>query len=162
MKINKKAKHNNNLILSIGLTLISIVGFSQEIFVSIDGDDYASGSISTPLASIEKALKVVVHEKREKEPITIYLREGIYPIQKSINLNKNHSNISIKAYHGEKVSFFGGVSIPVTQIQKEELPATEFVNKREVYKVDRSVSIDWSTNQRIKIQCQKCRKRSCS
>ncbi len=136
MKINKKAKHNNNLILSIGLTLISIVGFSQEIFVSIDGDDYASGSISTPLASIEKALKVVVHEKREKEPITIYLREGIYPIQKSINLNKNHSNISIKAYHGEKVSFFGGVSIPVTQIQKEELPATEFVNKREVYKVD--------------------------
>lgn len=125
-------------IIFVGLMLVTSQLFSQEIFIAINGNDNGDGSINAPYETIEKALKAVAKltEKDGKTSFTIYLREGTYTIDKTIHLEKNVSNITLRAYANEKVVFSGGISIPISKIQKRELPKTEFQVQRSVYKVD--------------------------
>jgi len=122
----------------IGLLLFVNFGFSQELFIAPDGSDIGNGSKNAPFATVEKALEVVSisREKGGESTFTIYFREGTYAVHNTIYLGKGLSNIVLSAYQKGKVSFFGGVSIPVSKIQKTELPATKYQAQRSVYKVD--------------------------
>ena len=131
-------------IVFAGLLLFVNFGFSQELFIAPDGSDIGNGSKNTPFATIEKALEVIsmAREKGDESTFTIYFREGIYAVHNTIHLGKGLSNVVLSAYQKEKVSFFGGVSIPVSKVQKTELPATKYQTQRSVYKVDlKSVGI---------------------
>ncbi len=110
------------------LLFLSVTGVSQELFVAPNGNDTADGSINAPFETIEKALKVVASSTRTdgETTFTVFLREGTYTIDNTIHLEKNVSNITLRAYANEKVVFSGGVSIPISKIQKTELPTSEF------------------------------------
>ena len=120
------------------LLFFSVAGVSQEIFITPNGNDAADGSINAPFETVEKALDVVASSTRTdgEASFTIFLREGTYTIDKTIHLEKNVSNITLRAYANEKVVFSGGISIPTSKIQKTALPTTEFQVQRSVYKVD--------------------------
>lgn len=126
------------LLLFAILVTISSIGNSQDLFVAPNGNDAGTGSQKDPLFSAEKALKIAsqLHTKSKNQHITIFFREGIYNIQKSIRLSDSLSNIKLQAYSGEKVTFFGGVNIQISQMQKISLPATTYISQREVYWVD--------------------------
>lgn len=124
------------LISIMSLLLLSNLIVAQELFIATNGNDGEDGSINAPFKTIEKALAVIdAIENKGENPFTVYFRKGTYTIGKTIHL-ENTSNLVIKAYGEEKVVFDGGVTIPVSHVQKTELPATDFMGKREVCKVD--------------------------
>lgn len=131
-------QHKLKLIAYTCFVLFTNLVFSQEIFVSPTGKDTGSGAKNDPFQTVEKALEEISfsREKGSNNSFTINFREGNYTIENTINLNNNSSNITLQAYAEEEVVFNGGVSIPVSEIQTVELPATKFVNKRNVYKID--------------------------
>ena len=81
------------------------------IIVSPDGDDInGDGSIDNPFKTLDTALYYA------KQGDTIYLREGIYPIETNIDVSGNSTNpITISSYPGEHAIFdgnYGDNSVP--------------------------------------------------
>jgi len=114
--------------------LLLIIGCSKPqisenaIFVSKSGNDSWSGKLAEPnkdntdgpFASIEKARMTIRSMKRESNlpdgGITVYIREGDYPISNTFTLNKEDSGtdqapIVWQAYPGETVRFIAGKEI---------------------------------------------------
>lgn len=87
------------------------------------GNEPGIGSVDIPFTSISQALQAVQseREKGNDNAITIYLREGVYKITKSIMIDSSLSNITLASYNNEKVSFIGGTEIPLNAIEKVEL-----------------------------------------
>ncbi len=78
----------------------------KEIFVSPDGDDGASGSVDAPLATIGAAKEAA---KALSEDVTVYFREGTYTFDSTVYFTSaDKSNVTYKAYEGEKVVFTAG------------------------------------------------------
>ena len=76
------------------------------VFVAVDGDDAADGSISHPLATISAAKKKA---KSLSGNVTVYFREGIYTFDSTVNFtSEDKENVTYKAYNGEKVVFTAG------------------------------------------------------
>ena len=127
-----------NLQLFIYLFVLTNVLHTQEIFVSTLGSDSGTGSIKNPVFSIEKALELASQFKKKLKikPQIVYFREGTYTISKTVFLDEKFSDLTFQPYKKEKVRFFGGVSIPITHINKTKLPATKYLNQRTVYSVD--------------------------
>ncbi|MGL5805560.1 MAG: right-handed parallel beta-helix repeat-containing protein, partial [Xenococcaceae cyanobacterium] len=75
------------------------------IFVSTTGNDYGTGSIDDPFASLDKALSTVGYT----DGGTIYLREGTYYQTESEWLGSGtaDNHLKISAYNGEKVTLDG-------------------------------------------------------
>ena len=79
-----------------------------ELFVdSKRGDDRNPGTIDKPLKTLHKAVEVFEYE-RDNRPGIIYLREGIYFLLSTIQLDPKHSNLTITSYKNEKVTISGG------------------------------------------------------
>lgn len=80
------------------------------VFVSTDAAaDIADGSIDHPFRSIEQARDHIRMMKRSKrQRASIFLREGIYRIDKPIKLDKEDSYITIMPWNGERVELTGG------------------------------------------------------
>lgn len=82
-------------------------------YVSPTGLDTASGTTpDTPFSSLTQAQKAV-RQHAGKEPITIYLREGTYPLYGTFLLDHNDSGtesapIIYQAYEQENVRIMGG------------------------------------------------------
>jgi len=92
----------------------------QVFFVSTKGDDSAKGTKEVPFATLKKALQQVVKLKNPTQPIDIFIREGTYNIQNTIQINHHVNNVRIHAYKNEKVIFSGGISLPVATIKKND------------------------------------------
>ncbi|MEO6133604.1 MAG: hypothetical protein ABIP35_00540, partial [Ginsengibacter sp.] len=130
---------NLNLMLSMKnmilpfLLFIQIIGFGQtsgvaNLYVSPNGSDQWSGTLPSanktqtdgPVKSLAKA-GILIEEmnksgKVKNSGIAIILREGIYEMDESLILNKNHSGkkgapVVWKNYKDEKVQLVGGKEI---------------------------------------------------
>ncbi|MDO7172520.1 carbohydrate-binding protein [Mariniflexile sp. AS56] len=97
----------------------------QAIYVSPNGNDSNSGGISTPVKTLKKAFEMVASNSSIKG---VNLREGVYNIDQTIDLNSNHSGalndpLKIKAYQEEKVTITSNKEIPFASFKKlEETP----------------------------------------
>lgn len=81
-----------------------------EVFVSLTGNDTNSGTMEEPFLTIEKALSAVKDNNLKGIPekgSAIWLREGVYRINKTINITANENNLEILAYPKEKVRITG-------------------------------------------------------
>ncbi|MGQ1784429.1 hypothetical protein [Saccharicrinis sp. GN24d3] len=79
----------------ISFLLFSILVFSAyntrqniELYVSVEGNDHATGAISNPFATIPKAVEAVreLREKGNHKPATIYLRAGQHQLTQTLVL----------------------------------------------------------------------------
>ncbi len=78
----------------------------NDIFVSLNGSDSADGTISSPLATVNAAKEKA---KALSGNVTVYFREGIYTIDKTISFNSDDkSGVTYKAYKDENVTFTSG------------------------------------------------------
>jgi len=121
----------------------------KEFYISLSGSDKNNGSINAPFASIEKA-RDVIRDEKSKSPetsFTVYLRQGIYQISKTISFDKNDTNkdefpVIFKAYKNEVVRISGGITIPADRIGK--VTDTAFSNRFITRVKDNILQIDYS------------------
>lgn len=99
----------------------------QEIYVSPQGDDAADGGRETPVQTLERA--VALAEQQRGERVSVYMREGVYPVNNTINLSYAAdwtAPLRISAYNGESVTLSAGADIPLSAME----PADEaFVSR---------------------------------
>ncbi len=78
-------------------------------YVSQDGDDKNPGTISLPFKSLAKAFKIVdSSNKVDHNPITIFIRGGIYTLTSGLKLSGIRNEVTIESYNNEDVVFTGG------------------------------------------------------
>lgn len=90
-----------------------------DLYVSLEGNDYNSGSIEQPFRTIEKARDKIRELKSSDSlngPVNVYLREGKYELEQTFVLDSSDSGalnmpITYSAYPNEKVVVSGGRSI---------------------------------------------------
>lgn len=86
---------------------------NKDLFVSINGNDLNNGTFENPFRTLEAA-RNYIRNSVEKGGFTVYIREGIYEIKNTFELNildsgtDENPNI-YKAYKGEKVRLVGGI-----------------------------------------------------
>ena len=103
--------------LFIGLMLDSLPVWAMEFYVSPDGNDSNPGTKAKPFATITRARDVVRQvKKKTREPITVYLREGIYYLKETIVFGLEDSapddcEIVYSAYPAEQPILSSGVKI---------------------------------------------------
>lgn len=105
-----------NILRTLGSILfltVCLPAYSQSVFyVSPTGNESGDGSIRQPFHSIQAAVQKAEKEKGET---TIYVREGIYRIDRPIVFTPADGNESrhllIKAYPGENVVLSGGIPL---------------------------------------------------
>lgn len=112
------------LVVIAGFMLFSNTGYSQEIFVVPEGKGIGNGSKNRPYTSIERALEKVssLRKSGKKQPVTISLRGGVYRISRTLKFDSSLSDVVIRAYKEEKVSFSGGIEIPTAAVRPANLP----------------------------------------
>ena len=76
-------------LLAVSLILLfALEGFSKslDIYVSPKGSDSNSGTQSSPIKSLEKAkdLSQSVRSKDPNKSVTIYIEDGVYPLENPI------------------------------------------------------------------------------
>lgn len=106
-------------VLLVGLVVAGPVS-GMEWVVAPDGSDANPGSRAEPFATLERA-RDAIREARTRESefqgATVYLRGGVYPMQRVFSLSREDSGtpdapILYTASPGERPVFFGGTSIP--------------------------------------------------
>ncbi|MBO5099051.1 MAG: right-handed parallel beta-helix repeat-containing protein, partial [Clostridia bacterium] len=97
-----------------------------ELFISPNGSDSNSGTKDKPFKTIERAVQEVGYLntlKPQPEGIIVYLREGQYIVDKTINIDKTFSGteehpVFISSYNGEKVSLVSGMFFSTADFEK--------------------------------------------
>jgi hypothetical protein len=85
-----------------------------EFYVAESGNDGNPGTKERPLASLARAQELVrLIDKRGKTPITVWVRQGTYYLQKPLVFEPNDSGttecpVRYAAYPGEEVTLSGG------------------------------------------------------
>lgn len=96
-------------------------------YVALTGKDTNSGTIDSPFATIERARDEIRSIKEAgkfpKEGITVYLRDGTYYIDKTIEFNASDSGIDggkvvYRSYENETARLTGGISLPYEKFRK--------------------------------------------
>jgi hypothetical protein len=85
-------------------------GFSQNLYVSPEGNDSFPGTLNQPFKTIQKALDVAVESKVK----AILLKEGVYQLEKPLKLlpaNSSDDSLKIMNYANDKVVISGGREI---------------------------------------------------
>ncbi len=109
------------------LLLAPVSGLAAEFFVAPDGRDDATGSLTAPFRSLERA-RDALRSLRESqrlapgEAATIWLRGGTYPRTQPFELGprdagKPDAPTVIAAYRGEVVRLTGGQPVPADAFQ---------------------------------------------
>jgi hypothetical protein len=92
-------------------------------YVAPGGNDSSAGTEAAPFQSMDRARKAVreILEDQGASPrnLTVLFREGNYAVQQPVVFSEPDSarrgaRVEYKAFPGETVVFFGGVSLPVT------------------------------------------------
>ncbi len=85
----------------------------KTFYISPDGNDGNAGTKRRPFATLERAIRAV--KENHGSPVTIYLREGYYPLHRTIVLQDSDSTpdcpLIIRAYPGEEAHVIGGREI---------------------------------------------------
>lgn len=86
------------------------------LYASPDGDDFANGTLTSPL-SLTGALNRVNEQQIETAiPATIFLRGGNYCIEETLLINSGMNGLKIAAYADEKVNILGQYPISADKI----------------------------------------------
>jgi hypothetical protein len=98
--------------LILGLILTAIPAWAVELYVAPGGSDANTGTKTTPLATIVKA-RDMVRSLNSAEPVTVYLRGGMYPLTHPVVFTPQDSGteqapVTWCAYPGEQVVISGG------------------------------------------------------
>lgn len=107
------------------VTITSMADTVTEIFVSPTGNDSNSGTIDSPLKTLEGARDKVRSIKKStglKSPITVYLRGGKYPVTSSVVFQSSDSGtascpITYRAYMDEEVIFDAGIDLDISNLE---------------------------------------------
>jgi len=128
MKINFFGFIVLSLFACIALACFPISAQSfKELFVSPTGNDANAGTLASPLATLEGAKNKIRQWKASGQiaanGITVYFREGTYPITETVAFNAEDAGTSqvpilYRNYENEAVSFSGGVEVPADALQK--------------------------------------------
>ncbi len=87
------------------------------VYVWENGSDENAGTITSPFKTIHSALNSI---KNSTVPVTVYLREGKYVLDKEIVFDSEFSNIEIKPYNDEEVSLTTAYEIKGTEFTKAD------------------------------------------
>ncbi|TGV04175.1 carbohydrate-binding protein [Flavivirga rizhaonensis] len=126
----KKFKYCMFIVVMMAMSYCK-TALGQVIYVSPNGNDSNSGSISSPYKTLEKAFGEVASNNSIRE---INFRAGTYNFDKSIELNSDHSGelnnpLIIKAYQDEKVTFSSNTVIPFESFKKLEEMSSQVISK---------------------------------
>lgn len=95
----------------------------KEYFISLSGSDKNIGSIKAPFATIERARDAVREDKLKSADYsyTVYLREGIYNIKKTVEFDdrdifKDEAPLIFRSYKNETAILSGGLRISKDRI----------------------------------------------
>ena len=124
------------LLHAIFLFLVVPAIYGAEFYVSPHGKDTNSGSEHHPFATIERARDAVRNmiSKSLKENVHIYIREGIYRIDKALSFDPRDSgskkfSIVYMAFPGEKPVISGGLPIKNWLVRKDGTWQTELSDR---------------------------------
>lgn len=116
-------------LLAVSLILLfALEGFSKslDIYVSPKGSDSNSGTQSSPIKSLEKAkdLSQSVRSKDSNKSVTIYIEDGVYPLENPIVFTSEYSGtekfpVVIKASGKAKPIFTGSRNLKNWQVLKD-------------------------------------------
>ncbi len=98
---------------AFGASEISGVNVSAEnvVYVATDGREHADGTIDDPFSSIQEASDSLAGKTGPEEPGIVFIREGSYRLQESINITAANSYITYAAYQKEEVEITGAVTL---------------------------------------------------
>ena len=116
------------LLFIFSFTISTLNIESKNIYVSLQGNDNNNGKIETPFKTIARG----INEAKEND--TIFIREGIYSITKSLSFHKAQ-NIVLQSYRNEMVSLCGGVEINSKSIKTPNKTIKSKLNKNAKEKI---------------------------
>ena len=112
-------------VYSTAQKILSEIPRVYDYYVAADGNDSNDGTIEHPFATLEKAKATVraLLANAVNKPVTVYFREGTYPISQSVQFNAADSGtaeapVTYRSYGDEKVRFIGGKELDGTKIQQ--------------------------------------------
>jgi pectate lyase len=96
-----------------------------EIYISPNGSDSNSGTKNSPLRSLEKATEIArsIHKETPAKSITVYVRDGIYQLEKPVVFNTEDSGnendpLVVKAFENGKPIFTGSRKVKNWKVLK--------------------------------------------
>jgi hypothetical protein len=93
------------------LTCVGLGGAAvNEFYVSTQGQDTNPGTREKPFATLEHA-RDVVRQAKPQTPVTVWLRGGIFRLDKSFALTAEDSGVTWRAFGTERVILMGGVAL---------------------------------------------------
>jgi len=112
------------LIFLVALASRQAVGSPQKNFyISPAGNDENRGTKERPFATLERA---VVAARENAAPTTIYLRQGYYPLKRTVVL-RNVDSLIIRSFPGEEAHLIGGQQISGFEALKPGAPNYETI-----------------------------------
>ncbi len=82
-------RRDARVIGALCLLLIGCKAWSAEFYVSPQGNDRAVGTKEQPFKTITHARDMA---RKVKDPVTVFLRGGIYPLRQTVVFNVQGSN----------------------------------------------------------------------
>ncbi len=119
-------------ILLVTAALYNPAAAAQQFYIAPDGADTNPGTKSKPFATLEQARDAIREHRAQKGlpngGVTVYLREGTYPVRKTFTLDPQDSGtqqapIRYRAFPGETPILTGGASIPPSAFEPVTDPA---------------------------------------
>mmetsp|Transcript_735 Transcript_735/g.1309 ORF Transcript_735/g.1309 Transcript_735/m.1309 type:complete len:790 (-) Transcript_735:142-2511(-) len=81
----------------------------EAIFVSVDGQDSAPGTLSAPLRSLQQAVDLAA-----EKGVAVVLKGGTHYLPDTLHLGPQHSGLTISGFPGEHAEVSGGQELKVT------------------------------------------------
>ena len=100
------------LFMIMGTLLCGYVVASTELHVSPEGKDDNSGSLESPVATLEKARDMLREMSATSEGATVWIHAGVYEMKAPLVLEDKDSNTTWCAVSGEMPEIIGGCVLP--------------------------------------------------
>lgn len=104
---------------------VTAVDDSVSVFVAVNGDDTAKGTIENPLATMDGARRKVAELKKSNpgKSINVYFRGGVYRIDETVLFTEEDSGsegapVTYTSYNGENVEFTSAHKLDETKFKK--------------------------------------------
>lgn len=97
-----------NVVVMLLLCSISVFAQNANFYISPSGSNRGDGSKETPWKTLEFAIE---QSRKNKNYVSIILKDGMYTLDKPLELNIQHSNMNIMAANGAHPIISGGVKI---------------------------------------------------
>lgn len=121
------------VIFSLLMFLHISLSAQNEIYVSLRGNDQNTGTFNKPVQTITKAVELSLSNASTSK---IYLREGNYTLDKTLELTSAHlpdnRTLHIAAYKNERVSINGGRIIPEIAIESISSKENKYFNRGDI------------------------------